>query len=164
MQMHSNVAPWRLRTWLNSWRDQDLAFKWHSWLAGGHLSRCLRKCHQSLGQSVKHHAPFQRFPSGRREDRSSWLDPADNSKLFALRNDSAGLGRSFGFWLREMSLKVWITQESGMSFTCGTALKARGSHFSRSKSNLLTKIMQHVEGQLGPWRHLFQKWCSLKKN
>lgn len=46
---------------------------------------------------MKHHAPFQHFPSGRRRDRSSRLDPADNSKLFALRNDSAEPGRSPGF-------------------------------------------------------------------
>lgn len=69
------------------------AFKWRSALAGGRLRRCLAKCHQSWGHSpwntILH---FSRvFPSGSHTDRSSWLDAADNSKLLALRNESAGL-------------------------------------------------------------------------
>lgn len=55
------------------------------------------------------------LPSGSHKDCSSWLDPADNSKLFALRNESAGPGCSLGFWLREMSLKLCIIVESGIS-------------------------------------------------
>lgn len=114
-----------------------LQFKWRSCLAGGRLSRCLRKCHQSLGQPVKRDAPSQRLPSGSHEDRSSWLDPAGNSKLFALRIGSAGT------FLRLLTERK-CHRNSGEN---RTSFRDAVSNLVGQSQILLTKIMQLMEGQ-----------------